>query len=131
DHEERRLHAFGGERVEDAVGVGRQRAVVEGQHHLVVVERQRLAILHGADARMLVRVDGDGAAHAERAGRALLCARRPDGKNGRQQKRRGDGATHAPASTPTFRQARSYARTRFGESPYSTETLGGGNLMTP
>ena len=36
-----------------AVRVGRQRAVVEGQDHFVVVERQRFLVLQGAEKRML------------------------------------------------------------------------------
>ena len=35
--------ALGGENVQNLIAVFRQRAVVEGQHHLVVFERQRLA----------------------------------------------------------------------------------------
>ena len=49
----------------------RHRPVVEGQNDFPVVERQRLVILHRADARMLARVDHDGASDPQRAGRAL------------------------------------------------------------
>ena len=42
DQEEGRLDAMRGENVQNLVAVFRQRAVVEGQHHLVVCERQRL-----------------------------------------------------------------------------------------
>ncbi len=52
--------------VEDRIGVRGQRAVVEGQNHLVIVQRQRLVVLHGPDAGMLRRVDHDGAGRAER-----------------------------------------------------------------
>ena len=78
DEEEGRLDAFGSENVESAGGVGRQRAVVEGQHDLMVGERQRLGILHHPEADMLGRVDHQGAAGAERVrlSRAFGSARR-------------------------------------------------------
>ena len=60
------LHAVLGQHVEHAVGVGRQRAVVEGQHDLLVLERQRTAVLHCADARKFARVDRHHPAGAER-----------------------------------------------------------------
>jgi len=41
-------------------------AVVEGQHHLVIAQRQRLGILHGADAGMLARIDHQRARGADR-----------------------------------------------------------------
>jgi hypothetical protein len=68
DHEKRRLDALGSERAEHAVGVGRQRTVVEGEHHLLVLERQALVILHRADAGVLGRIDGDHAGGAECVG---------------------------------------------------------------
>ena len=40
DQEEGRLHAFLRQDVEDARGIGRQRAVVEGEDDFLVVERQ-------------------------------------------------------------------------------------------
>ena len=61
DQEEGRLRAVGGENVEDLVAVFRQRAVIEGQHHFMILERQRLGILHGADDEMGTRIDHDGA----------------------------------------------------------------------
>ena len=67
DHEEGGLHAFAREHVEDVIGVRRQRAVVEGDDHFVVVERQRLSILEGADEPVLGRVHRNGAAGAESA----------------------------------------------------------------
>ena len=45
DHEERGLHAFLRERVEDVRGVRRYRSVVEGDDHLAVIERKGLAVL--------------------------------------------------------------------------------------
>ena len=100
DHEEGRLHAFGRERVEDAIGVRRQRTVVESQHDLAVPERQRFPVLKAAEPSMLARIDDDGAADPERARRALGGACRPDADQGRQQGVGGEGASHAPVSTP-------------------------------
>src|SRR5262249_18988315 len=71
DHEESRLHALGCERLEDAIRVGRQRAVVERQDHFLVAERQRLRILHGADAGVLLGRDDE---HALGAGGASTAA---------------------------------------------------------
>ena len=62
------LDAIGRENVQHLVAVFRQRAVIERQHHLVIFERQRLGILHGADERMRARVDHDGARRAEASG---------------------------------------------------------------
>jgi hypothetical protein len=61
DQEKGRLGAMGGENIEDLVGVFRQRTVIESQHDLVVFERQRLVILHGADDGMGARIDHDRA----------------------------------------------------------------------
>src|SRR5205809_336292 len=67
----------GGEDVEDLVAVFRQRTVVEGQHHLMVRQRQRLGILHGADDVMFARIDHERARCADRLGmaRAIGCPR--------------------------------------------------------
>jgi hypothetical protein len=100
DHEERGLHAFAGEQVEDAIGIGRQRAVVEGQHHLVVLERQRFIVLPAAQPRVLGRIHHQRATHAERVRRAFGGARRPDAGQGRQQTTGRDFAAHA--SVPTL-----------------------------
>jgi hypothetical protein len=79
------LHAMLGQHVQHAVGVGRHRPVVEGQHDLLVLQRQRLLVLHAADAREFVRVDRHHAAGAERVriagaiGRARLrCGHRAE-----------------------------------------------------
>ena len=92
DHKEGRLYAFAGKDIEDVIGAGRQRAVVEGEHHLMVFERQALAVLHAAEQGMLKRVDHDGAAGAERIriARALGGSRssrsqQRDGHRGRLQ----------------------------------------------
>ena len=68
DLEEGRLHALRGEDVEHLVRVAWQRSVVEGQHHLVIAQRQRLCILHRADVRVFGRVDHDGARGTDRVG---------------------------------------------------------------
>jgi hypothetical protein len=43
------------------VGAGRQRAIVEGEHHLMVFERQALAVLHGTEPGMLDGIHNNGA----------------------------------------------------------------------
>ena len=53
DCEEGRLHALTREDIENLEAVGRQWAVIKGQHHLVIAKRQRFLILHGADTGML------------------------------------------------------------------------------
>ncbi len=40
DQEVSRFHALRSENVEDLVGIGKQRTVIEGQHHFLVIERQ-------------------------------------------------------------------------------------------
>jgi hypothetical protein len=67
DHEEGRLHTFRCEGLEDAVGVTRQRTIVECQHDLMIVKRQRFGVLHGADTGMLLGIDHECAADPERA----------------------------------------------------------------
>ncbi len=100
DHEERGLHAFGGEQIEDAIGIRRQRTIVEGQHHLVIVERQRFPILPAANARVFVHVDYESAAYPERVGGAFGSARSPDAEQRGEQNGCGNGAAHVPAFTP-------------------------------
>ena len=70
DDEEGCLDALIGEDLQHLVAVARQRTVIEGQHHLVIPERQGLRILHRADARMLARIDHEGSRGAERVGMA-------------------------------------------------------------
>ena len=76
DQKKGRLGAMGGENVEDLVGVFRQRSVIESQHHLVVFERQRLVILHGADDGVRARIDHDGARCADSVRMAGAIGRR-------------------------------------------------------
>ena len=66
NQEERRLDAFFRQDVEHAIGVRRQRPIVEGQHHLAVVERQSLPVLHPAEQEIFGRADHQLAADAER-----------------------------------------------------------------
>ncbi len=91
DDEEGRLHALRCQGVEHLAGVGRQRTVVEGEHDLVVAQRQGLGILHGADAAMLGRIDHDGAAGPERVRIAVAFGGARAGRRGGQheQERRG------------------------------------------
>ena len=65
-HEICRLHALGGEDIEDLIGVGRQRAVIESEDDLLVGERERVGILHAPDALQLRRIDGKHAARSQR-----------------------------------------------------------------
>src|ERR1700752_4442080 len=88
DQEEGRLHALRGEDVEDLVAVYRDRAVVEGQHHLAVVERQRLAILHRADQRMRFGIDYKSAGSSERVGTRAI------GRKCRRSRRAGGKSQH-------------------------------------
>jgi hypothetical protein len=71
------LHAMLGQHVEHAIGVWRHRAVVEGQHDLLVLERQRMGILRRADTRILSRVHRDHPLGAERVriARTVIGAR--------------------------------------------------------
>ncbi|MGY4453295.1 hypothetical protein ACVWZR_007955 [Bradyrhizobium sp. i1.3.1] len=66
DDEEGRLDALVVEHLEDLVRIFRQRTVVEGQDDFMVLQRQRFAVLHGADARMLARINHEGAGSPER-----------------------------------------------------------------
>ena len=84
DQEEGRLGAMGGEDVEDLVAVFRQRTVVEGEDYLMIFQRQRLGILHGADQRILPRIDHQRARRADRIGM-------PGAIGGRRGLRRGAG----------------------------------------
>jgi hypothetical protein len=75
DEEIGRLHAFRGECIEHRVGVGRDRAIIEGDDDFMIFERQRLRILHAADAGEVGRIDSQDAAGAKRIriARARLC----------------------------------------------------------
>ena len=70
DVEEGRLDALRGENFQNLIAVARQRAVVERQHHFVILQRQRFGILHGADARVLAGIDHQRSRGAERVGMA-------------------------------------------------------------
>src|SRR5262249_38693264 len=95
-HEKGGLHAFRRQRLEDAGGVGWQQTVVEGEHHLVVFERQRFVVLHAADARGLAGGYHDGGADPERVGRTFLRTCRRGTEQGGEQKICGNGAAHGP-----------------------------------
>jgi len=77
DHEEDRLQAFVRQRLEHCVGVGRERSVVECQHHLAGRERQCHAVVVAADQRQGARVHRHHAADAHRiwvGARCGVCA---------------------------------------------------------
>src|SRR5262249_49689487 len=65
NHEVCRLHTLRSEDVENLVGIVWRRAVIEGENDLLV-ERQRVGILHAADPGILGGIER--AARAERAG---------------------------------------------------------------
>ncbi len=100
DQEEGRLGAMGGENVEDLVAVFRQRAVVEGQHHLVVFSGSVLSycMVPMMDA---ARIDHNGAGRADGVGMAGQSAadaarvRRPN-RAGPAHTRRSKTAAEAP-----------------------------------
>src|SRR6516165_1284883 len=68
NHEVRRLHALRSEDVENLVGIAWHRAIIEGENDLLVVERQRVGILHVADPRILGGIERKDTACAERTG---------------------------------------------------------------
>ncbi len=105
DEEKRHLDALRVEDIEDLLAVGRQRAVIKSENHLLVAQRQRLGVLHHAETS--ARFDGDRAACSERVRipGAILRPGRYD-----RQKRAGGHAeygenqhlqvTHAPITGP-------------------------------
>ena len=119
------LHAMLGQHVEHAIGVWRQRAVVEGQHDLLVLERQRVGVLHRADAGKFARVHRHHPAGAERIriartiGGARLRGRHRAEHQCDQDQRAPDhcgahSATHAGNTAARRKYRRSYL-TRAGQ----------------
>src|SRR5262245_18432582 len=94
------LHAFPGERVEDAVRVRRDRAIVEGDDDLMVFERQRFRILHAADAGEVSRVYGENATGAKRVRIAWARLRSGRGDASNKTKYNDHYATHQHAPRP-------------------------------
>jgi hypothetical protein len=82
DHEEGGVNALVAQCLQHGGG-GRGRAVVEGQHDLLVVERQRLREALGADARILCGIDGEDARGPERP--RARAVRRVRGRAEREQ----------------------------------------------
>ena len=76
DHEEGRLHALRCERIENTVGVGRQRTIVEGQYDFAIHERQGFVVLKAAEANVLIGIDDERAADPQRPRRAFVGASR-------------------------------------------------------
>jgi len=64
--EEGRLDALRLQDVQHAACVRRQRAIVERQHHFVIVQKQILSILHRPNPRVFRRAHGDDSARSER-----------------------------------------------------------------
>ena len=87
DREEDRLDAFGGERLEHRRR-GRPRAVVEGQHDLVVAQEVELLEMLEAEARAAGGVDLDRAGDAERI-RIVALGRRTSRRRQERAARRG------------------------------------------
>ena len=77
DQEERRLHALHGQRCQHFRRRRRRWAVIEGQHDLVIAERQRVRKLFQPDPRRGGGIDGK---HARRAKHAGARARRRPGR---------------------------------------------------
>jgi hypothetical protein len=96
--EESRLDAFRRQRCKHAVGIGGQRPVVEGEDHFLVRERQRLGILHRADAGVLNRIDHQNARRADRMRviRALAGLNIQAGQAGQQTTDNARDVTHIP-----------------------------------
>src|SRR5262245_23087683 len=65
DQEISGFYAMGGQRVENSVGVGWYRPIVESNHHLMIFQRQRLGVLHGADAAEIAEADFEHAGCAQ------------------------------------------------------------------
>ena len=65
-HEEGRAHALGLQRVEKLAGGSRKRAVIEGEHHLMVGERKRARIALEPDLEAALRADRQDPRGAER-----------------------------------------------------------------
>ena len=66
DREEHRLGAFVGERLQHGGRVVRPRAVIEGQHHFLVLQEVELLEMLEAEAGSACGVDRDGAGQAQR-----------------------------------------------------------------
>ena len=63
---ERSLDAFCGKLIQNFIGVRRNRSIVEGENHLVVLKRQGLLVLNRAEPLELGRIERDHPACAER-----------------------------------------------------------------
>ena len=62
DQEIGHLHTLRRKDVEDLVSMRKDRPVIKGEDHFLVIERQRVGILHLADARKLGGIDRQHAA---------------------------------------------------------------------
>jgi len=103
DHEEGRLHALRGENIQNLVAVFRQWTVVEGQHDLAILERQRFTVLHGADQAMLFGVDHQRARGAERLGMAgAIAGTGGAGRDGGEKSQYQRGSPPRPDANPNI-----------------------------
>ena len=66
NEEKRRLDTFQRQDFKDLSGARRNRTVVKCDNHLMIIEGERLVILHRPDARMLEGIDRYGPAGAKR-----------------------------------------------------------------
>ncbi len=106
------LHAMLGQYVEHATGVRRHRTVVEGQHDLFVIERQRLGILRRTDTRILSRVHRDHPLGAERVriARTVIGARFRSRHCGKHRLRSGSACARSFAHISDSRRQHSTTR---------------------
>ena len=81
--------------------------------------------------RVIVHVDHKSPADPERVGGAFGGARGPDAEQRGEQNGCGNGSAHGPAITPVGPIRKGCPGPMVSLAPHSTETLGGGNLMTP
>jgi hypothetical protein len=75
DQEEHRFDALRAQDIEHLVGIGRDRAVIEGQHDLMIGEWQRLLIIQRTEPLIFARVDGNNPAGADGVGMAWAVLR--------------------------------------------------------
>jgi hypothetical protein len=104
-HEIRGLDALRREDLQDMLGVRGQGTIVEGQHHLMIGERQGVVITHGADQRHRGRIDHQGSVDPECVGVRTFFRRGASTHGHRQSGReQREGAQAAHLYSPYERQ---------------------------
>ena len=88
------MHAFVGERIENAGSRDVARAVIEGEHDLSGSEREGLRELLAAEARRRCCIDSQNAHRAQRVRIAGAGELRPRGRSGDRKRRCGGRALH-------------------------------------